>query len=300
MSANDPKDLDTACDSETDSGGGAETPAQKLAKLKEELKKRQSEKEQLEKQSAVLKEEFDKKIAVINDTIAEKTKNVAELTKTVGEIDQTVKAWEKAIQALNQHKQEESSYYKLKRPMLEAAVPDREKEFVKKEKREGKAAQAVEALKGRVKTLQEKEAQRSQELAAARAAAGAAQKHFDEVAGLAKTNDEWLKDLKALHDAAEKEDAKNNVSRMYFLILEMEDVLKKLDIPTVEEYTRRANEAKTAAETGKAVEKAAEDALKQTQSDLANAQKELAAAKADRRKKTLEAIPAAAAATVPT
>jgi chromosome segregation ATPase len=228
MSANDSKDLAPAGDSET--GGGAETPAQKLARLKGELGKAEADNEQLGKQAAALK-----------GTIAELSKGVAELTKTVAEIDQRTKAWEKAAQALNQQKGEEEKYYNLKRPMLEATVPD--KEFVIREKRKGE--EAVAAIRERVKTLQQQETTQAQKLAAADAEA--AQQRYEAAINLAQRNDAWLKDLAALHVEAEKEDAKNNVSRMFFHILEMDDVLKKLDIPSVEEFIRRVNEAQTAA-----------------------------------------------------
>jgi len=284
MSANDPKDLSAAGNSET-GGGGAETPAQKLARLKDELGQAEAQNEQLGREAAALK-----------GTITELTKDVAELTKAVAEIDQRTKAWEKAAQALNKQKGEEEKYYKLKRPMLEATVPD--KDFVIREKKKGE--DAVEAIRQRVMTLRQQEAAQTQQLAAAAANAEGSQKRYDAEINLAQRNDAWLKDIAALHVEAEKEDAKNNVSRMFFLILEMEDVFKKLDIPGVEEFTRRVNEAQTAAATAAAAEQTAKDALARTQSDLKDAQKELSAAAADRRKKTLEAIPAdGAAATVP-
>jgi chromosome segregation ATPase len=287
MSANDPREAASADESAT-GGGGPETPAAKLAKLKAELEKAQSDSEKLEEQSATLQ-----------GTIAELNKGVAELTKAVAEIDQRSKAWEKALQTLNQRRGEEEKYYKLKRPMLEATVSEKDKEFVVKQRKEGEAAKAVAALKDRVGKLEGQEAAQSQKLAVASAAAEQAQRRFDELAGLAQTNDKRLKELATLHADAEKEDAKNNVTRMFFLILEMEDEFKKLDLPTVKEYTDRVTEAQAAAESAKAAEKSAKVALAQTQSDLKNTRKELAAAEADRRKKTLEAIPADAEAAVP-
>ncbi|HEX7317568.1 MAG TPA: hypothetical protein VF297_26945 [Pyrinomonadaceae bacterium] len=288
MSAKDPtKDTastnDTAPvgDSET-GGGGAETPVQKLDRLKGELGKAEADNEQLGKQAAALK-----------GTITELTKDVAELTKAVAEIDQRTEDWKKAAKALNERKGEEEKYYKLKRPMLEATVPD--KEFVIGEKRKGEAA--VEAIRERVMTLQQQEAAQTQQLAAAKANAEASQQRYEAEINLAKRNDAWLKDLVALHAEAEKEDAKNNVSKMFFLILEMDDVLKKLDIPSVEQFTRRVNEAQTASAAAAEAEQTAKDALAQTQTNLKNAQKELSAATADRRKKTLDAIPADAATT---
>lgn len=285
MSANDPtKDVAPACDSET-GGGGAETPAKKLERLRGELGTAEKENAQLGKQAEALK-----------GTIAELTKDVAELTKAVAEIDQRVEEWKKAAKILNERKGEEEKYYRLKRPMLEATVPD--KEFVIREKRNGEAA--VEAIQKRVMTLQQQAAAQAQQLAAAAANAAASQQRYEAEINLAKRNDVWLKDLVALHAEAEKEDAKNNVSKMFFLILEMDDVLKKLDIPSVEEFSRRVNEAQTAAAAAAAAELTAKEALAQTQTNLKNAQKELGAATADRRKKTLDAIPAdAATATAP-
>lgn len=283
MSANDQKDVDTAAGDSTTGGGDADTPAQKLAKLIEALKKAEAENEQLGRQATALK-----------GTIAGLTKEVAELTKVIAESDQRIKAWEKAAKELNEKKGKEEKYYKIKRPMLDAAVSDKDKKFVEGEKQKGK--DAVDAIARRVTTLQQNEVTQTQQLAEAEAKAVASQQRYEAQLNLARDNDARLKDLAALHAEAEKEDEQNNVARMFFLILEMSDVLGELDIPSVAEFTRRVNEAQTAAATDAANAAAAKDKLAQTRTDLKNAQKDLSVAKADRRKKILEAIPADAAA----
>lgn len=275
MSANNPEDAAPASESETNNA--PETPAQKLDKLKSDLEKAQSE-----------NADIDRKIDTLKSTITE-------LTKAVTEIDQKTTAWEKAAQTLSQQRRDEETYHKNKKAMLLATVPNKEFVIAKKQKGE----QAVTHLRERVKTLHQKESEQTQQYAAAKAETEAKRLQYDGEINLAQRNDAWLKDLAALHAEAEKEDEKNNVSRMFFLILEIEDVLKKLDIPSVQEFTRRVNEAQAAASKAADYEQAAKEKLAQTQADLKKTQKELSDAVTNRRKSTLDAIPENTAATVP-
>lgn len=258
-------------------GGGGETPAQQLARLKAELEQAQSD-------NAAL----DRKIDNLKST-------VAELGKAVAEIEQKAKGWEQARKLLIEQRQEQEGYYKTKRQMLEATVPD--KEAIARLKQDGD--EAIKLLRDRAEKLREEEPDRVREYAKAQIEAAKKQRKYDAEVNLAKRNEAWLKELAALHADAEKEDEKGNISRMYFLILEMEDVLKKIDTPSVEQFTKRVNDAQTAAAQAAVAEQQAKDKLAQAQADLKKAEKDLADAEASRRKNTLAAIPEEAAAPAP-
>jgi chromosome segregation ATPase len=244
------------------------TPAEKLEKLKHEL------------DNAIVENETrDRKIDHLKS-------NIADLSKAVGEIDKNTKDWEKAAQIITQQKKDEQAYYDNKKKMLEATVPNKPDIIALKEKEDKKVAE-LEAL---VNTLTSNIPALEQTLATARNNSAAKKQQYDETVNLAKKDTDLLKDLVSLRALAEKEDEKNNISRMYFLILEMGDDLKEIEVPSVAQFKEKVNAAEIAVLKAVAAEQTAQDELDKTKAALKKAEKDLSDELANGRANTLALI----------
>lgn len=244
------------------------TPAEKLEQLKRELDK-----------AIVENETRDRKIDHLKS-------NIADLSKAVGEIDKNTKDWEKAAQIITQQKKDEQAYYDNKKKMLEATVPNKPEIIALKGKEDKKIAD-LEAL---VNTLTSNIPTLEQTLATARNNSAAKKQQYDETVNLAKKDTDLLKDLVSLRALAEKEDEKNNISRMYFLILEMGDDLKDIDVPSVAQFKEKVNAAELAVLKAVAAEQTAQDELDKTKAALKKAEKDLSDELANGRANTLALI----------
>jgi chromosome segregation ATPase len=256
-----------------------DTPADELAKLKAELEKDQA------------------MFADLGKEIEQLKTKVADLSKAVAEIDQKVKAWEKASAALKEQQQAQKSYFDREQKELEATLSDADKKVVTTAKTKGE--DNVAQLAQQVKDLKQKVADKQTALAKAKDTTATRQKEYKAQVELATKDDDLLKDLKTLHTDADKEEAKNNILRMYFLILEGEADLKKLDVPEVKEYADRLNKTSAALTDATTAEQAAKAELDKAQVDLQKAEKDLGDADKSRRQTTLASIPEKSAVNAP-
>jgi chromosome segregation ATPase len=247
------------------------SPASELERLKKELEKALAD------------------YAAAGGKIDQLKNQVSELGKAVAEIDQKVKAWEKASVAIKEQQKTQKTFFDREKKELEATIPDADKEFVKKTQADGYAK--VKTLKSKLEAAEKDLDEKKRALAAAESSKAAAVDAYKANVDLAAKDGEWLKDISGLHGEADKEEAKNNVSRQYFLILEGEDVLARLDVPDVKAYEKRLNDTGDAVTVASGVERLAKEAVAKAQVDLQTAQKNLGDAVKNRRADSLEAIP---------
>ncbi len=249
-------------------------PAADLQKLKDSLKADQDKSADLTKEMNLLKAQ------------------IADLQKSVDEIDSKGKNYEKGLQTIEQQKKDLETYFNTKKAMLEATVPN--KEEVSKTKERGD--KEVTELVATVTRLQDEVTTNTGAYQAAKADTQQKQQKYTSEVNLLTRNDVWIKDLGGLRTAIEKEDTKNNVSRMYFLILEMADVFKKLDLPRQAEYLDRLKNAASELSIATNTERDKKQALDDSTANLRQAEKDLEEAKSKRRDKILQSIPEKAAA----
>lgn len=248
-----------------------ETPAQELDRLKRELEGKETSQTEIGEDIKRLKDE------------------ITVLGKAVAEIDKKGKDWETAYKKIKEQQTAQKSHFDREKRELEATLPEDQKKVVTDAKAKGETE--VAGLEKKVSDLNEKVAKKKIDLAKAEAAKSAAEQKYKAVVDLAETDNTLLKDLTTIHDAADSEEKKNHILRQYFLILEGEDVLGKLDVPDVKAYTDRLNRTGAAVADAADAERAAKDELAKAQVELQKAQKDLSDAKKERRQKTLTSIP---------
>jgi chromosome segregation ATPase len=239
-----------------------------------------------------LKKELEKALAdhaAAGGKIDQLKNQVSELGKAVAEIDQKVKAWEKASVAIKEQQKTQKTFFDREQKELEATLPAADQEFVKKTRAEGYAN--IKTLKSKLEAAEKDLDDKKRALAAAESSKIAAVDAYKANVDLAAKDGEWLKDIATLHGEADKEEAKNNVSRQYFLILEGEDVLARLDVPDVKAYEKRLNDSGDAVTVASGVERTAKEAVAKAQVDLQTAQKNLGDAVKNRRANSLASIP---------
>jgi len=244
------------------------SPADELKVLKQTLEENQTKSAELAKGSEHLKAQ------------------IADLEKTVKEVDQKKKDFEKAAAGADQKKKELLVYVKREKQMLEATVPHATIQAAKE-----KADNALTALDGLVTKAATEARTKATELGTARATTAAKQADFNRVAGRAAANDEIFKDLAALRAAADKMSAANNLSKMYFLVLVMEERLGQLDLLTPAEQERQLNVAGAALAAAAEAERTAREASDAATEKETQARKDLETARAKSRQATLDAIP---------
>jgi hypothetical protein len=220
---------------------------------------------------------------------------IADLSKTISDIDQKKQAWAKSIQAANQQQADLAAYVKTKTTMLKATVADPKKISDAKDA----AMKGLNELQGKLDKANNEATEKQKDWAKAKIAAADAADSYSTYASLAAANDAILKDLASVRASADKEGAANNVARMYFLVLVMTDLLKKLNLPTPDDYTTELSNRASTLGTARQDEQLAKVASDKAAADAAQAQKALDEARASWRQKVLDNIPngGAAAAT---
>jgi chromosome segregation ATPase len=256
-----------------------ETPAEELARLNKELGEKQAAQAKTGTEIDLLKSE------------------ITELGKAVAEIDKKANDWDAASKKIKQQQKEQQLFFDREKRELEATLSVGEKKVVTdaKTKSETDVAALAKKLDDLKKALPDKE----KALAVAKANTDSMKEKYKAEVNLAEKDNALLKDLTTLHTDADSEEKKNNVMRQYFLILEGEDDLGKLDVPDVKTYTDRLNKAGTAVGDAADVERAAKDELAKAQVELKKAEKDWSDAVSDRRKKALASIPENSAVIVP-
>lgn len=210
---------------------------------------------------------------------------IADLEKTVKEVDQKKKDFEKAVAGADQKKKELLAFVKREKQMLEATVPHA---TIKAEKT--KADDALKKLDEKVETAATQAREKAVKLGEARTATAATQADFNTVAGRAAANDEIFKDLVALRAAADKQSAANNLSKMYFLVLVMEERLGQLDLISPAEQEQQLNAAGAALAAAAEAERTAKEASDAATGAEKQARKDLETARSRSRQATLDAI----------
>jgi hypothetical protein len=217
---------------------------------------------------------------------------IADLNKTVSDIDQKKQVWANVIQAANQQQADLASYVKTKTTMLEATVTNPKTISDAKDT----ATKALSDLQDVLDKASKAAAEKQDDWTKAKAAGADATNSYSTYASLAAANDAVLKDLALVRASADQEGTANNVARMYFLVLVMTDLLKKLTLPATEDYTTELNNRASALAAACQVEKLAKIAADKAAADSAQAQKTLDEARASWRQKVLDAIPKGGAA----
>src|SRR3984957_5136789 len=209
---------------------------------------------------------------------------IADLNKTVSDIDQKKQVWANVIQAANQQQADLASYVKTKTTMLEATVTNPKTISDAKDT----ATKALSDLQDVLDKASKAAAEKQDDWTKAKAAGADATNSYSTYASLAAANDAVLKDLALVRASADQEGTANNVARMYFLVLVMTDLLKKLTLPATEDYTTELNNRASALAAACQVEKLAKIAADKAAADSAQAQKTLDAARASRRQMVLD------------
>lgn len=276
---NDTPMNDTGPTDPTGEGKPKETPAEELARLNKELGEKQAAQAKTGTEIDLLKSQ------------------IAELGKAVAEIDKKANDWDAASKKIKQQQKEQQLFFDREKKELEATLSANEKKVVTdaKTKSETDVAALAKNFDDLKKALPDKE----KAVASAKANTDAMKEKYKDEVNLAEKDNALLKDLTTLHTDADSEEKKNNVQRQYFLILEGEDDLGKLDVPDVQTYKDRLNKAGTAVGDAADAERAAKDALAKAQVELKKAEKDLSDAVNDRRKKALASIPESSPVIVP-
>jgi hypothetical protein len=244
------------------------SPADELVKLRNDLAANQSKVADMSKDSDRLRLQ------------------IADLAKAVADIDAKAKAFDKASQDVSVQQKEFDTYVKTKKQMLEATVPN--KDAIVKAKRDG--LQHLSDLEQQVQDLSAKVLQQEKVWTDAKAETAKKQAAYAVAANLAAANDAVLKDLSSLKSAADKEGSDNRISRMYFLVLLMEDVLNKVSLPSSADYQKGLNQAANDAAAAAVADRVAKEELDKADADRQQAQKDFDDTKAKWRQQTLDAI----------
>jgi len=171
---------------------------------------------------------------------------VAGQKKIAGDVDQKQKDFAKVLDDIGSKKPGLDEFVTREKKMLEAAVADKEKiQTLEKD-----ALKDLECLKGKIKEAQDKVRPLERGLDSARYATIDARKKLDDLTGVPANYATILKDAAGLLDKANAEGKANNLSRMYFLVLALEDRLKLLVRNSSDQYNKDLNAA--AAELAKA------------------------------------------------
>jgi hypothetical protein len=253
------------------------SPAEQLTKLNQALAADQSQSTDLAKEIDRLKNQ------------------IANLTKSLAEIDQKGQLWGKGAQAATQQQADLAAYVKTKQAMLEATIANAKDVSDKK-------AAALQELAERQKGVDDATAAAAKKLddwTKAKAASAAAANAYNSYANLSSLNDASFKDLNALRTSAEKEGTATNFSRMYFDVLVMGDVLKKLVLPSADDYNTELDNRASALADADQAEKLAKIASDNAAADVIQKQKDLDADRASWRQKVLDSIPPGGAAAGP-
>jgi hypothetical protein len=211
---------------------------------------------------------------------------IAELAKSVSDAAQKTLAWGKALPAFAQHRRDILNHISLVLPVIDAAVTNKSEIVNAKNAGEKELADLAKAVADALG----KEQQRHQEWQDARDATETRRQAYDHLAGIAAANDLLFKDLEVLRAAAEKARAANEFSLEYFWILNMEDVVAQLRLPTVTEYTNQLNDATSDLAQASGKERVAKDAEDQAASLRKQTEKQLADARTTARARVAAGI----------
>lgn len=198
----------------------AVNPETKLDALKAKLKDREAEVGKLVKAKESLRTE------------------VASLEKVVREVNQLSTSYSHALQNFEKSIEDIENYAQTRRPEIEAAAGD------KKDAADTKIGEADALIKKMTKemgSLAEKFEKSKADYEAENQNYLAKQKDFDSLKNARKRIEDKLNDIKTLRAAVEKEEKQGeekNTANMYFLMVELEQMLSavKSDIKPAEEY----------------------------------------------------------------
>lgn len=210
---------------------------------------------------------------------------IAELTKTVGDLEKKEKEFEKASASTEQQKKDLECFADTRKPRLEQTVAKAAIVTLKSD-----ATENLDALSQGVTDTQAEVASAAAAHETTKAATAQKQAKFAAVTAIPDSNAQVLKDLLSLKTEADKEDTANNLGRMYFLLLLIEDRLDDLQIITPADYMKRLNDAGSALTAAAKAEREAKDALEQANAALKDAQKKLQDQRGKWRKEVLDAI----------
>jgi hypothetical protein len=243
-------------------------------------------KNELEKLTALLVKKQQESTQVIADIEGIKSR-ITDLTKITGEIDQRVTAYEKARVGLDEQRKKSDNFFKAKKKLLEDTLPNKQKIIDKK--KEG--YQAIEKINGELKTLDTKIDEKQTALNNAQKTWDTNKTEYANVLDLAGSRSKALRDLQDLEKQADEEGDKDNLGRMYFYILEMEEALKKAELPTKDEYRGLLDAAATKLDQASTAHRAAKSDFDGAVAERKAKQKELDESVAARRQKTAASIP---------
>lgn len=210
---------------------------------------------------------------------------IAELTKTVSDLDKKEKEFAKAAANVEQQKQDLECFANTRKPRLEQTVAKAAIIGFKND-----ATANLDTLSANVTAAEGDVASAAVALDEARTVTAEKQAAFAAVTSIPESNNQVLKDLLALKADADKEDAANNLGRMYFLLLLIEDRLNELQILDPAEYMKRLNDAGSAVTAASQVEREAKATLDGNTAALKDAQKTLQDQRAKWRKEVLDKI----------
>lgn len=213
---------------------------------------------------------------------------IADLSKSVGDINLQKTAYEKARPTLlAQDNQAQASHDTLK-VELAAVIGDKKAAAVLQAQTDGQ--NAVKDKQTAVDTAATNLNNAVAEYAAAQADTPVKRQAYDRALSLVTRDQTWLKDLNDLATQIEKLRPGRQFSQMYFLVLEMEASLKKVELPEVNDYLATLNNATTALAAAVNKERDKKAAVDQATAALQQAQKDLTDATTNRRQKTLDSL----------
>jgi len=245
----------------------------------------QSPAEQLKEEQKKL-DEAQAKSGVLAKEIEARKARVAELTKTASEIEQKKNAWETAVKAASEQAGKSNAYVKKQKPMLEAIV-DEEALKAAKEAGEKKLADLAKEVEAASAAVDKADAA----YLTAKATTAAKQAAYTTLTNLASANEAVVKDLTALQIAADKDASANAHPRAYVQVLFIEDVVKKLDLRSADDYVAALNEAGAAVSAATQVERVAKETLDAAKETRKQAQQKLDAARLKWREDVLNRLP---------
>ncbi len=208
------------------------------------------------------------------------------LEKLVNEAKQVSNAYGQTLQNIKTEKEAIESYSQTMTPIIEAAIGDKKKavdDTVAKFNDDlNKMGKEIEDLRKKVEGVntQLEDVKKNHEQK---------QNDYNSLKTSQVAIQERMKELKSLKNSIEKEEGKK-IGNKYFLISELNNLLKNTEIKSQEELKSKLYEASNDLDSAKAALKEKEDQVKTTKNEFEGKQNELESLKKNRRAKILEGI----------
>ena len=246
-----------------------ENPAETLDQLKKKQQDSQTKIAQLTKDSEILKEK------------------IASSEKAVTEIGQILSAYVQALKNLDKERKDIEGYFETKTRMIEAAIQNKEQVI---DTTIGEFDKEVSAKTDDQRELEKKHNEAKEGYEGAKKAADEKQKAFDFLKRYQKDAEDRLKELKNLRQEIEKEEEKNNIGAMYFLIQELRSTLDRAQIKSRADLEAELYEAWSAVYSAAEDLRVKKEEWEKAKQDLEQLNKELEALKKNRREEILKRI----------